>query len=47
MVGILVGVEIATVVEEGAALDSRNEAAIFGFDDRKPAVRSPAGQPLF
>ena len=47
MVGMLVTLEIAAVVEEGAALGDRNEAAIFGFDDRKPGVRSPAGQPLF
>ncbi len=37
--------EDAESVADGEALDGRNEAASFGFEERNPAVTSPTGHP--
>lgn len=36
---------VVAEAEEDAPFVGRNTAAIAGFDDRKPAVTSPSGQP--
>ena len=48
--GVLITVEeraLGASVEGAAELGSKNEAASFGFEEREPSVRSPAGHPSF